>query len=69
MIGGRDALAAFDQRPYFTATIDNGFQTLEHKYYPQKILLKAPCSALLTVGAIANVQLCRAKSARFMAEP
>jgi hypothetical protein len=31
MIGGRNALAAFDQWPYFTATIDNGFQTLEHK--------------------------------------
>jgi hypothetical protein len=34
MIGRRNALAAFDQWPYFTATIDNGFQTLKHKYYP-----------------------------------
>jgi hypothetical protein len=34
MICCSDALAAFDQRPNFTATIDNGFQTLEHKHNP-----------------------------------
>lgn len=34
MIGGSNALTAFDQRPHFATTIDNGFQTLEHKYDP-----------------------------------
>ncbi len=34
MICCSDTLAAFDQRPHFTAAIDYGFQTLEHKHHP-----------------------------------
>ena len=34
VIGSGNALATFDQRPNFAATIDNGFQTLEHNHNP-----------------------------------
>ena len=43
MVGCGNALAAFDQRPDFLATVDYGFQTLEHKYdpYVSKMALKS----------------------------
>jgi hypothetical protein len=39
VIGYGDALAAFDQRPDFTTTIDDGLQTLEQRNLPRKKLL------------------------------
>ncbi len=69
MIGCGNALAAFDQRPDFLAAIDNGFQPLEHKYDPYVMQKCARKRAPLRFALSQIDQLCRAKSARFIAEP